>query len=45
MKKFIRKDYRKIVMQLALKSTKISQGLKINDDKSNETVFIQGRYD
>ena len=45
LKKFIRKDYRKIVTQLALKSTKISQGLKIDNDKSNETVFIQGRYD
>ena len=44
MKKFIRKDYRKVVMQLALKSTRISQGLKIDDDRSKETVFIQGRY-
>ena len=44
LKKFIRKDYRKVVMQLALKSTKISQGLKIDDDRSKETVFIQGRY-
>ena len=45
LKKFIRKDYKKIIMQLNLKSTKISQGLKIDDDKSSETVFIKGRYD
>lgn len=44
LKKIIRKDYRKIIKQLNLKSTKISQGLRIDDDKSIETVFIQGRY-
>ena len=44
LKKFIRKDYMKIIKQLKLISTKISQGLRIDDDKSNETVFIQGRY-
>ena len=44
LKKFIRKDYKKIVKQLALKSTKISQGLRIEVDNSNETVFIEGRY-
>ena len=44
LKKSIRKDYRKIIKQLKLKSTKISQGLRIDDDRSNETIFIQGRY-
>ena len=42
--KFIRKDYKKRIKQLKLKSTKISQGLRIENDKSSETVFIQGRY-
>ena len=44
LKKFIRKDYMKVTKQLKLKSTKISQGLGIEDDNLNETVFIQGRY-
>ena len=33
-----------MVTQLALKSTKISQGLRIDDDKSKESVFVNGRY-
>ena len=33
LKKFIRKDYMKIIKQLKLKSTKISQGLRIDNDK------------
>ena len=45
LKKFIRKHYKKVVMKLAVKSTKISQGLKIEHGISKVKVFVQRRYD
>ena len=44
LKKFIREDYQTLCKQLALKANKISQGLKIEEDKKDEMFFVTGRY-
>ena len=45
LKKFIRGDYQRLRKQLALKANKISQGLKIEEDKKDKMFFVTGRYD
>ena len=44
LKKFIRGDYQTLRKQLALRANKISQGLKIEEDKRDEMFFVTGRY-
>ena len=38
--KFIKDDYEKVIGKQALRSAKISHGLRIEDDKSNKMVFV-----
>ena len=44
MRKFVRGDYQTLRKQLALRANKISQGLKIEEDKRNKMFLVSGRY-
>ena len=44
LKKFVQSDYAKIRQQLTLTANKISQGLRIEEDKKEEIFSVSGRH-